>query len=85
MGPNQGAQELRRAADERELELTRRHVLEGRRMVAEQRIRVQRLREQGLDLTEAASDLHVFEQLSAMFEEHLLVLEPTERPGGNLN
>jgi hypothetical protein len=85
MEPNQGAQELRRAVGESDLELTRRHVLEGRRMVAEQRIRIQRLREQGLDLTEAASDLHVFEQLSAMFEAHLLLLEGAERPGGKLN
>src|SRR5262245_1021551 len=63
---------------ESELDLARRHVLEGRRIVAEQRVRVQQLREQDLDASDAAYDLDLFERVSAIFEEHLLVLEAAE-------
>jgi len=54
-----------------ELELARRHVLEARRIIAEQRQRVQKLREEGGDTTEAEQSLDFFEQSLANFEGHL--------------
>lgn len=58
-----------------ELETATRHVTEGRRIVAEQRARVDRLRATGRDTYGAEQELRLFEDSLAIFEDHLLWLQ----------
>ena len=57
------------------LNVARRHVFEGRRIVAEQRALVERFRERGLDTRNAERSLDLFRQSLAIFEDHLRELE----------
>jgi hypothetical protein len=63
--------------EETDLEMAQRHVASGRRIVAEQRERVARLKIfPGRDAHAAQKDLEPFEDSLAMFEEHLKSLQP---------
>jgi hypothetical protein len=57
-----------------ELETAERHVTEGRRIVAEQRAKVDRLPKIGGDTYNAEQELRLFEDSLAIFEDHLLWL-----------
>jgi DNA invertase Pin-like site-specific DNA recombinase len=65
---------------ENELERAVRHVREGRRIVAEQRDRVARLKSLGLDTREAESNLRIFRDTLAIFQDHLKALQKPHRP-----
>jgi len=63
------------AQEESMLDLARRHVLDGRRIVAQQRLRIELLRAKGRDTNAAELTLEVFEKSQAIFEDHLRELE----------
>jgi hypothetical protein len=65
-------------ADEPEvnsLEVARRHVLDGRQLVADQRLRLERLRADGRNTDSAERILGLFERSQDIFETHLRELE----------
>jgi hypothetical protein len=57
------------------LEVARRHVLDGRQLVASQRLRVERLRAAGRNTDSAERILGLFEKSQDIFERHLRDLE----------
>jgi hypothetical protein len=63
------------SAPETELEMVRRHILQGADHVARQRARVDRLRTGGLPLEAAEALLAVFEDLQHQHEAHLARIE----------
>jgi hypothetical protein len=66
------------AADEPKeslLDVTRSHVLDGRQIVANQRLRIERLRAEGRDTESAERILGAFERSQEIFEKHLHDLE----------
>ena len=62
-------------AKESLLDVARRHVLDGRQLVADQRLRVKRLRAGGCDTHSAERVLRLFERSQDIFEKHLRELE----------
>ena len=58
-----------------EREKAEQYVTEGRRIVAEQQAKVDRLRATGRETYDAEQELRVFEDLLAIFEDHLLWLQ----------
>jgi hypothetical protein len=61
--------------DQTELEMARRRIAQGCRLVAEQREKVARLKARGADSYEAQKELDLFEDSLATFEEHLAALQ----------
>jgi hypothetical protein len=57
------------------LDVARRHVVDGRRIVATQRLRIERLRADGRDTESAERILRLFERSQDIFEKHLRELE----------
>jgi hypothetical protein len=57
------------------LDIARRHVADGRRLVAVQRLRIERLRAQRRDTETAERILGLFEKSQEIFETHLQQLE----------
>lgn len=60
------------------VETARRHVLDGRRIVAHQKELVWRLAALGLDTSEAKETLSLFESSLEIFEQHLRELLPPD-------
>lgn len=58
-----------------EREKAEQYVTEGRRIVAEQQAKVDRLRATGRETYDAEQELRVFEDSLAIFEDHLLWLQ----------
>ena len=61
-----------------ELENAEQYVTEGRRVVTEQREKVDRLRATGGDIYGAEQELRFFEGSLAIFEDHLLWLRTAQ-------
>jgi hypothetical protein len=57
------------------LEVARRHVLTGRQIVANQRLRIEYLKAKGLSTSDAETTLALFERSQEIFEDHLRELE----------
>lgn len=57
--------------NETEIEMVRRHVEEGAKHIARQRLLVARLRQEGLPTQEAANLLATFEAIQRQHEDHL--------------
>jgi hypothetical protein len=67
-----------RAPTDRGLERARLHVLEGLRIVADQRKRIEQMRRRGLEVSGAQSTLDLFEQSLVILEDHLQSMESEE-------
>lgn len=61
---------------ERKLLIADRHIVDGERRIAEQRVRISRLRKSGLDTREARRLLHKFEEiLREMFRHRAMIVQ----------
>jgi hypothetical protein len=60
------------------IDLARRHILKGRKIVADQHNRVERLREQGRDTSKAEETLGLFTRSLAIFEDHFETLQSVQ-------
>jgi hypothetical protein len=61
--------------EETDIEAAHRRVTQGRRIVAEQRDKIARLKAQGGDARDAQKQLRLFENALAIFEEDLAALQ----------
>lgn len=61
------------------LDLARRHVIEGRRIVVRQRAIVHGLKARGRDTTAAERTLRLFEDSLLILDEHLSAIEAASR------
>jgi hypothetical protein len=66
------------------MEMAFRHVIDGRRIVARQRERVERLARNGGDTTEAESTLDLFARTLNIFEDDLRRILADEKKVGGL-
>lgn len=64
------------------LEMARRHVVEGERILAEQEARVERLRRNGIDISEAEDALETYRKTLAQMRTHLAQLESLNQRDG---
>ena len=62
------------------LEMVRRHVAKGERIIAEQEALIERLRKQGLDTSEAERALESYRGILEQMRAHLAHAESINRP-----
>ena len=58
----------------KQLEQAYRHVIDGRRIIAAQRLRIERMKRNGLQTANAEALLQTFERSQALFEDDLAAL-----------